>query len=191
MRFGPGVLTYKNNKTRDIGFWCGDKLIRILITQEIDYQIPDIDEIDRIVHINSWYDRETLLYEILNPQNMFSNKYYNEQLNTFMREDPYIEDILLDKREMVDEFLRICAPFEIDLKLFYMSKFIQVPNITRNLIEIFKHLEKYSNFKTIAKKKYGLDLEIFESKFFIIILYSRIFHSKKYLKQVLIYFLIL
>ena len=167
MRFGPGILTYKNKKTQDIGFWCGDKLVRILTTQEINYETPDIEEIDRIVHVNSWYDRETLLYEILNPQNMFSNKHYNEQLNTFMREDPYIEEILLDKREMVDEFLRICAPCEIDLNLFHISKFIQVPNTTRNLIEIFKHLEKYTNFKTIAKKKYGLDLEIFESKLLI------------------------
>ena len=126
--------------------------------------MPDIDPIDRIVHVNSWYDRETLLYDILNPQNMFCDKYYNEQLNRFMREDPYIEDILLGKREMVDEFLRICAA-DCDLKIFQMSKFIEVPNITRNLIEIFKHTEKYNSFKTIAKKKYNLDLSIFESIF--------------------------
>ena len=164
MRFGPGILTYNHNSTQDIGFWCGDKLVRILTVQEIDFKMPEVDPIDRVIHVNSWYDREALLYETLNPQNLFCNKFSIEQLNQFIREDPYVEEILVDKRELVDQFLSICPPDTQDLKVFKMSKFIEVPNITRNLIEIFKHTEKYSNYKEFARENYGLDLTIFESK---------------------------
>jgi hypothetical protein len=145
------------------GFWCGDKLVRILSILQIDYEMPDIDPIDRTVNLNSWYDRETLLYETLNPQNIFCNKYSNEKLNRFMREDPYLEEILFDKKEMVDKYLKICsADVNIDHKIYHISKFIEVLNTTRNLIEIFKHTEKYSSFGSIVKEKYGLDLSIFE-----------------------------
>ncbi len=140
-------------------------MIRLLCKLAINYETKDIDQIDRKIFLNSWYDRETLFDEILNPQNIFCNKDQNKELNRFIREDPYLENILFEKKKIIDEYLRICNEYNMDIKIFETNKIIEVPNTTPNLIEMFKHHEKYFPFKILLKEKYNFDLTIFESNF--------------------------
>jgi len=103
-RFGPGSLKYPNNK-EDVGFWIGDKLIRLIVSINVNFAFKDLDEIDKKFELKSWYDREILLEETLNPQNMFLNKLSKVKDNAFIRNDPYIEKLLEKNIAFYDKYL--------------------------------------------------------------------------------------
>lgn len=144
------------------GVWLQNKLIRLMKTINLEYQIPQIDDIDRKVFLNSWYDKEAILYEVLSPQNIFFNKNRNLNLNQLARDDPFLEQVLEDKRQLIDEYLKICTG-NSRYKIETHNKFIDVPNITYTLVEIFKHKEKCHVLNDTAKEKYNLDLTIIDT----------------------------
>jgi hypothetical protein len=150
-KFGPGVLTYRDdNKSEDVGYWIADKLVRLLVKFDIDFQQPATEPIDRLVTIPSWYDREFLLDETLNPQNLFTKKLYPEKSMHFLRFNPNVDKVLQDKIELVDNFLKICADPDTDFSIFRESKTIAVPNASPKFVEIFKWKERFSYFQAFS-----------------------------------------
>ena len=163
-RFGPGILKYPNNSV-DVGYWNGDKLIRLLGSSNINFSFNQIENIDKRVELNSWYDRENLLYDTLNPQNIFLNRLNSSQANNFIKSDPYMDKVLEQKVVFYDQFLKAFERF-LDLNAhqydYRKSQVIEVENITPNLLEIFKHFSRFRVFHKNLKTVLNFDIRGFE-----------------------------
>jgi hypothetical protein len=84
-RYGPGILKYPDN-SEDIGFWNGDKLVRLLVSiQNVDFKFDDFEPINKNIELKSWYSRDLLLHDTLNPPNIFVNKHINAKENNFIK----------------------------------------------------------------------------------------------------------
>ena len=105
-RYGPGILRYPND-TEDVGYWNGDKLVRLLTSQRSKFNFEDLEPISTRVELCSWYDRENLLFDTLNPQNLFLNRLKSSKSNQFIKDDPYMDKVLKNKTVFYDEFIKL------------------------------------------------------------------------------------
>ena len=158
-RFGPGILKYPDN-SEDIGFWNGDKLVRILSAVNVVFKFEDVEPIDKKVELKSWYSRDSLLHDTLNPQNIFNKRHKNSKENNFIKDDPYVDKVLRTKTIFYDEFIKSFEKFlkletnddyKIDFK-YKQDRKIDVLNITPSLLEIFKHFNRFSDFEENLSK---------------------------------------
>jgi hypothetical protein len=157
-------LTYRDeDKTEDAGYWIADKLTRLLITFDIDFELPFTEPIDRLANVPSWYDREFLLDETLNPQNLFTMKLYPEITTHFLRHNPNVDKVLGNKIKLVNSFIRTCADPDTDLNTFRDSKQITLPNPSTKFIDMFKWKERFSSFHMFANTVIKLPVEKFDS----------------------------
>ncbi len=166
-RFGPGSLKYPNN-TEDVGFWIGDKLIRLIVSINVNFAFKDLDEIDKKIELKSWYDRESLLEETLNPQNMFLNKLSKVRDNAFIRNDPYIDKLLEKNVAFYDRYLNsfqalIKEEYE-NIDHFRKNKIINVENITPTLLEILKYYRRFKIYHTNLRRSINFDMINFENE---------------------------
>jgi hypothetical protein len=173
-RFGPGQLKYPDNSV-DVGYWYGDKLVRLLASSNINFSFTQIEPIDKKIHLNSWYDRENLLFDTLNPQNIFLNRLTSSKANKFIKSDPYMEKILEQKVVFYDQFLKAFEKFmEVNgggggggggskyYDEYRSSEMIEVENITPSLLEIFKHFSRFKMFNKNLKSILNFDVRGFE-----------------------------
>ncbi len=148
-RYGPGILKYPN-ETEDVGYWNGDKLVRLLVSQSCKFAFEGIEPIDKQVVLNSWYDRESLLFDTLNPQNVFLNRLKSSRSNQFIKDDPYVDRVLQNKTVFYDEFIKVFHSYMnidvVDVGAFKEKRTFMVDNLTPHLMEIFKHFQRFSYF---------------------------------------------
>ncbi len=166
-RFGPGSLKYQNNR-EDVGFWAGDKLIRLIVSINVNFTFKDLDEIDKKIELKSWYDRESLLEETLNPQNMFLKKLNKVRDNAFIKNDPYIDKLLEKNITFYDQYL---YSFEALIKIenenidyFKKNQVIQVENITPTLLEILKYYRRFKIYHNSLRRSMNFDMINFEKE---------------------------
>lgn len=167
-RYGPGILRYPN-ETEDVGYWNGDKLVRLLISQKSKFSFNDLDPIDKEITLVSWYDRENLLFDTLNPQNLFLNRLKSSRTNQFIKDDPYIEKVLKNKTIFYDEFIKLFHSFmkierteELDDEFRKKLKF-KVENMTPYLLDIFKHYQRFAYFYQNMKNVIDFNIEGFQN----------------------------
>ena len=129
--------------------------MRLLASSNINFTFTQIEPIDKKVTLNSWYDRENLLFDTLNPQNIFLNRLQSSKTNQFITSDPYMEKILEQKVVFYDQFLKAFEKFmeANNGNEYRQTEIIEVENITPNLLEIFKH---FSRFKMFNKSLYSI-----------------------------------
>ena len=163
-RYGPGVLRYPN-KTEDVGFWCGEKLVRLIVPFQVKLNIAEFEAVSKQVELVSWYDRESLLFDTLNPQNLFLNRVRSSKSNKFIKDDPYIEKVIQSKKIFYNEFIDLFARHldqKVDEMDFKTNKLISVYNLTPNLLEIFKNFKRFSPFHQKISSSLDLDIKSFE-----------------------------
>ncbi len=168
-RFGPGILKYPSN-TEDVGFWNCDNLVRLLVPLNIKFECDELEPLENEVTLSSWYDRENLLFETLNPQNLFLNRVKSSKSNQFIRDDPYIEKVLKHKTIFYDEFIHLFQKYlkqgkDVNIiNEFKKTKTFKVKNITPHLLEIFKHFQRFSYFyQNLQSADIQLNVEGFEN----------------------------
>jgi hypothetical protein len=163
------VLKYPNNE-EDVGYWNGDKLTRLLVPVEANFVYTELDSMDMSVEIKSWYDRDNLLKETLNPQNIFLNTVTNSKSLSFIRNDPYMEKVLQQKKLLHEHYLNVLEDLmkqhngerPVDLSEFLQNRLVNVDNLTPNLMDMFKHFKKMSCFNKNFSKILNIDLSSFE-----------------------------
>ena len=153
-----------------MGYWYGDRLVRLLASSNINFSFAQNEAIDKKVELNSWYDRENLLFDTLNPQNIFLNRLQSSKANKFIKSDPYVDKILEQRVIFYDQFLNA---FEKFLNIssnqqadYRKSETIEVENITPNLLEIFKHFNRFKMFNRNLKSMLNFDVRGFEKCMF-------------------------
>lgn len=164
-RYGPGILKYPDN-TEDVGFWNGDKLIRLLISVPINFSVSDLDPVDKKVDLKSWFSRENLLFDTLNPQNLFSKKIFSSQSNKFIKNDPYVDKVIWSRTLFYEQYLK---EFEKYLQLkdfnkleYRIDKQILVPNISENLKNIFIFQKRFDFYDKICSSTLNFSVKDFE-----------------------------
>lgn len=166
-RFGPGSLKYPNNR-EDVGFWIGDKLIRLIVSINVNFTFKDLDEIDKKIELKSWYDRECLLEEILNPQNMFLNKLNKVRDNAFIKNDPYIDKLLEKNIAFYDQYLNsfdtLLKGENENIDFFKKNQIIKVENITPTLLEILKYYRRFKVYHNNLRRSVNFDMVNFENE---------------------------
>jgi hypothetical protein len=171
------VLRYPNNE-EDAGFWNGDKLIRLLVPVEANFVYNELDELDKTVDIKAWYDRENLLHDTISPQNVFLNTVINSKSLSFIRNDPYMEKVLQQKKLLHEHYLNVLEELlkqsnegerPVDVSEFLRNRTVDVENLTPNLMEIFKHYRKMSCFNANFSTILNLDLNGFDKCNFLLI----------------------
>lgn len=163
--------------SEDIGFWNGEKLARLLTSANVDFKYDDFEPIDKRIELKSWYSRDNLLYDTLNPQNIFNKRHKNAKENNFIKDDPYVDKVLQNKTIFYDEFIK---SFEKYLKLntaneekidekYKKNVRVEVFNVTPSLLEIFKHFHSFSHFEeNLSNALSGFNLEGFKKRNLII-----------------------
>ena len=123
--------------------------------------------------MKSWYSRDNLLHDTLNPQNIFIKKHKNTKENNFIKDDPYVDKVLKNKIIFYDEFIK---SFEKHLKMnsenderindkYKKNTYIEVFNITPSLMEIFKHFYSFSHFEeNLTNALNGFNLDPFRKR---------------------------
>lgn len=169
-----------------MGFWNGDKLARLLVSLNINFNFNEIDNIDKTVQLNSWYDRENLLFNTLNPQNMFLNRLNSSKSNNFIKSDPYVDKVLENKMTFYDEYLKAIekffnknfnyANYQNNRLEYLKNKTIKVENITPTLLELFKHYKRYNMFHKYMISVLKFDINGFEK--------CKLFKRKKYIQMI-------
>lgn len=135
----------------------------MLIPVDISFNFSELDQIDKSIEIKSWYDRESLLYDTLNPQNIFTNRLYNSRTNQFIKSDPYIDRVLEQKTLFFDEYFR---EFEKFLRIsnfnkleYKKDKIVEVDNLSDSLREMFKHFKRYEFYNRHLTNTFNFDLK--------------------------------
>lgn len=170
------MLKYADN-TADVGYWYGDKLIRLLVSLNMNFNFTEMDPLDKTVEIKSWFDREHLLSDTISPQNMFVNRIFSSKSSGFIRTDPFVDKILEERKNVYAEYVRAfekyCNLLKSNPKEFNSNKLVQVDNITPLLVEIFKHFKKFTFFNRNLSKLLNIDLNAFETCKLIFLLFYR------------------
>lgn len=142
----------------------------MLFSVDIEFNFDDFEPIDKTIELKSWYSRENLLYDTLNPQNIFINRHKNNKENVFIKTDSYVDKVIKHKVIFYDEFIKSFEKFLkipkatdfIDEKYKENSK-IQVFNMTPSLLEIFKHFNSFSYFEeNLSAALVGFELNGFK-----------------------------
>ncbi|CAF0708033.1 unnamed protein product [Brachionus calyciflorus] len=165
-RYGPGILKYPNN-TQDVGFWNGDTLVRILTPVDINFTANDLEPVDKKIDLKSWFSRENLLYDTLNPQNLFSNKIFSTQSNKFIRNDPYIDKVIQQRTLFYEQYLKEFEKY-LQLKNFNQLEYrkdkqVIIPNITDNLKNIFIFQKRFDFYDKTCVNVLDFSVKDFES----------------------------
>ena len=165
------MLKYPNNE-EDVGFWSGDKLIRLLVPVEASFVYNELDQIEKTVEIKSWYDRENLLHDTLRPQNVFLNNVISSKSLSFIRNDPYMEKVLEQKKLLHEHYVNALEDvlrskenseeFDEMMIQFLKDRVLDVPNLTPHLIEIFKHFYSLACFNARFSRVLNIQLTAFE-----------------------------
>ena len=165
-RYGPGILKYPNN-TQDVGFWTDDKLIRLLVPIDITFSANDLDPVDKKIDLKSWFSRDNLLFDTLNPQNLFSNKVISTQSNKFIKNDPYIDKVIQQRTLFYEQYLK---EFEKYLQIkdfnkleYRKDKQVDVPNITELLKNIFIYQKRFDFYDKICVNVLNFSVKDFET----------------------------
>ena len=194
-RFGPGLLTYHSSSTQqqqqqqqqDVGYWMGDQIVRLLVpVSGVDFKFfADAAESGRLkkhVELRSPYDRESLLDDTLNPQNIFMRRVRSSKENHFIKNDPYVEKLLKKNFRLHDEYFEalwryalgaaVAAVGNIDAKTkllveekrqqFRGTRVVHVDNTTPALLELFKHTRRNDTFAGQLSVALNFDLANFE-----------------------------
>jgi hypothetical protein len=143
-------------------------LIRLIVSLDIELPI-DLEEnesIDKFVELNSWYDRENLLNDELNPQNIFLNRNMTTNTDIFIRTDPFIDKVLLHKIKLIEEYLKSFEKYlssgkDFEKIKYSESKLVKIDNITPNLKEIFKYFNKFDNFNKQINESLNINIDAF------------------------------
>jgi hypothetical protein len=158
----------------DVGYWKDDYLVRLLLSTGIEFEVDNLDQINKQIEIAGWFDRETLLEHILKPQNLFLDRIFNMHANMFIKEDPYVDVLLEERKKLVSSYLRsfqkylttqqysdLIEPLDmIELLAIHNNrKLIKIDNLTRNLLEIYKHSNKFAYFSYDLLKAFNFDFE--------------------------------
>jgi hypothetical protein len=171
IRYGPGVLRYATGE-EDVGYWSGDKLIRLLVPVEATFVYNDLDPVEKTIEIKAWYDRENLLRETLNPQNLFLNTIVNSRALNFIKNDPYMDKVLEQKKLIHEHYINVLEKWlsesildlePITFDEFLKEKSVDVENLTPCLTEIFKHFRQFSCFNKNFSSILNVDLSAFEN----------------------------
>lgn len=176
VRYGPGVLKYSETNEEDIGYWYGDKLIRLLcssnVTFELSSDIEQPSESEKHVEIRSWNDPDMMFVNEseLNNNNMFveSRVMTSRPIReSTKKSDPYIDKVLKERENLHSEYLRAVEAMigrEKNIKIEEAnSRKVEIQNLTKVLKEIFKHFKQYDIFNRHISKKLNIDLSVFES----------------------------
>lgn len=172
IRFGPGLLKYPNND-EDVGYWNGDKLVRLLVPVDATFVYNQLDPIDKSFEVKSWYDRETILHDTLKPQNIFLNNVFSNRAISFIKTDPYVDKVIEQKKLVHEHFLnavedlikRVSAGDNENKKMldeFLSNRMVDVANLTPQLREIFLHFKQLTSFNKIFTRFFNFDLTAFE-----------------------------
>ena len=177
VRYGPGVLKYSETNEEDIGYWYGDKLIRLLssanVTFELSSDIEQPSESEKHVEIRSWNDPDLMFVNEseLNNNNMFveSRVMTSRPIReSAKKSDPYIDKVLKERENLHSEYLRaVEAMIGREKNIIKIeeanSRKVEIQNLTKVLKEIFKHFKQYDIFNRHISKKLNIDLSVFES----------------------------
>lgn len=159
-------MKYPDN-SQDVGFWNEDKLIRLLISVPINFSISDLEPVDKKIDLKSWFNRENLLYDTLNPPNLFSKKIFSSQSNKFIKSDPYVDKVIRSRTLFYEQYLK---EFEKYLQLkdfneleYRIDKQILVPNLSENLKNIFMFQKRFDFYDKICCNTVDFSVKDFES----------------------------
>ena len=166
-----------SNCEEDVGYWHGDKLSRLLIKSEATFSYNDLDPLDKNVEIKGWYEREFLLEETLNPQNLFLNTIIMSKSIEFIRKDPYIEKTLEQKKLIHEHYLNALETLlkqqsnenffssqetiMSSLNEFVKTKNVEIENMTPVLKEMLLHFKRFSCLNDDLSKILNIDLNAF------------------------------
>ncbi len=151
----------------------------------VNFTVQDCsDTIDNQVELCSWFDRENLLYDTLNPQNIFLNRLHSSSKSKqFIKNDPYVDKVLEQKIHIYTEYLKA---FEKFLKVnvhtpkksesdqqheqnlndqserYKQNYLIKLENITPSLMELFKYFKRFQIFHSNLKQNLNFDIDGFE-----------------------------
>ena len=164
------MLKYPNNNV-DVGYWSGDKLIRLIVPFGVEFTFDGIEDIlDKQVELKSWFDREYLLFDTLNPQNLFLNRIFSNKANNFIKTDPHVDKVLQMKKAFNEEFIRAFERFsrlnsspDEFIQMYKKSRSVVVENQTPSLLEMFKHYHRYAVFKQNMQQILNLNFNGIES----------------------------
>lgn len=141
IRYGPGILHTGTNEA-DIGFWYGDKLVRLLVAHKVTFEFDEIIQPpDKTVELPSWKQVDIIFDE--NIQNEFVGHIVSR---TCRNDDPYMDKVLKEKQILHKEFLRSLESMVAEELEYSQSIRVEIPNLTRVLKEIFTHFRKYEIF---------------------------------------------
>lgn len=187
-RFGPGILKYADTNEEDVGYWYGDKLIRLLTALNVNFEFADIEQPDKHVEINSWNDPDIMFINESDSQNIFLGRIVatagKKSLREANKNDPYIDKVLKERDNLHNQFFKSLESMlsessrsrlvpSSQSKIDYLSmgsKIVQVKNLTKLLKEIFKHFKKYDIFNQKVSKHLNIDLDGFDlCKIFFIV----------------------
>lgn len=178
-RFGPGILRYADTNEEDVGYWYGDKLIRLLTALNVNFEFADIEQPDKHVEINSWNDPDIMFINESDSQNIFLGRIVatagKKSLREASKNDPYIDKVLKERDNLHNQFFkslesmlsessrpRLVPSSQSKADLSMGSKVVEVKNLTKLLKEIFKHFRKYDIFNQKVAKRLNIDLDAFD-----------------------------
>lgn len=183
-RYGPGILKYADSNEEDVGYWHGDKLIRLLSALNVNFEFADIEQPDKQVEVSSWNDPDIMFVNEPDSNNMFLGRVMTIAAGKSLREanknDPYIDKVLKQRQDLHVEYLKSLETIlssgmisksssNIDssessglASTYPPSKLVEIKNLTKVLKEIFKYARKYDIFHDKMKKHLNIDLNEFE-----------------------------
>lgn len=171
-RYGPGVLKYADTNEEDVGFWLGDKLIRLLTALNVNFEFADIEQPDKHAEIRSWNDPDIMFANEADSQNMFLGRVTaaGKSLRETNKNDPYIDKVLKERENLHNEFLKSLDSLlssssnetNKSSDLYPPNKIVEVKNLTKVLKEIFIYFRKYDIFNNKIAKRLNIDINGFD-----------------------------
>lgn len=164
VRFGPGVLKYAETNEADVGFWHGDRLVRLLaaldVTLELAGEPPETP--DKRVELSSWNDPELIFADA--ETSLFVGR-QTKSIREQNRNDPYIDKVLEERERLHVEYVRELEAFAGNSGksvAYPVSRVVEIKNLTKLLKDIFKHFKKYDVFNKHLSRQLNIDLNAFE-----------------------------